>query len=109
LASVSLFCGTNVAGASDYQGYVQNVVQDGTTVFVSIGNGHYGTVNCGSGTVPMWLYFDTTAAGGASYVAMILSAKMTGNQIYVKGNGVCFSGNTPNGNISEALSVTFLL
>jgi hypothetical protein len=57
----------------------------------------------------MWLYFDTTAAGGASYVAMILSAKMTGNQIYVKGNGVCFSGNTPNGNISEALSVTFLL
>jgi hypothetical protein len=43
----------------------------------------------------------------SSYAATLSSAKMTGNQIYVSGNGVCFSGNTFNGNIGEALSATY--
>lgn len=87
---------------------MQNVVQTGTTVFVSVGNGHYGSVNCGSETTPIRLCFDVTAAGGPSYEATLFSAKMAGIPIYVSDCGVFVSGNTPNRNISEALSVTYL-
>jgi hypothetical protein len=102
-----LFLASSLAHASDYQGVVQSVVQQGTTVFVSVGNGHYGTVNCGTGTVPIWLSIDTTAAGGSTYVALALSAKLTGNSVYVVGNSVCAS-NAPNANVSEAIAVLYM-
>ncbi len=110
LVGILLLAATiNVASASTYEGYIQNIVQIGTTVFISIGGGFYGSVNCGTGTGGMWLYVDTTTAGGSTYVALALSSKLSGNEVYVSGNGVCFSGNTPNGGISEAMSVMYLL
>lgn len=109
LASVLILAATPTAHASTYEGYILNLVQIGTTVFVSIGNGWYGANNCGTGTAPMWVTIDTTAAGSASYVSLALSAKLTGNQVYVSGNNVCFVGNTPNGATSEALATLYLL
>lgn len=84
LAGLLMLAATPAAHASTYEGYVLNLVQ-------------------------MWVTIDTTAAGSASYVSLALSAKLTGNQVYVSGNSMCFVGNTPNGGTSEAIGTLYLL
>jgi len=107
LATVGLSFAAS-ANASDYQGYVTSLIQIGSRVFIYVGNGHFGTDNCGTGRTQLILYTDPTTAEGRSFVALATTAKVTNTEVYVAGDGVCYTGNTPNGATSEALNVVWL-
>jgi hypothetical protein len=85
-------------------GYVQSVVQVGNTAWIYIGGGHFGTHTCGSSQSDLIVYTDPTTAEGQSYISLAVSAKLSGSQVYVAGDGVCYLGNTPNGGTSEAIA-----
>ena len=95
----------SVTRASDYQGYVQSVAQIGNTAWIYVGGGHFGVHTCGGGQTTLIVYLDPTTAEGQSYLSLAISAKLSGSQVYVSGNDVCYMGNTPNGATSEAITV----
>ena len=99
-----LSCGGR-ACASDYLGVVQSIVQIGYTAWIYVGGGHFGTHTCGSSQAELIVYLDPTTAQGQSYLSLAISAKLAGTQVYVAGNDVCYTNNTPNGSISEAITV----
>ena len=96
------------AFASDYQGYVQSVVQVGSAVFIYVGNGWFGTDQCGSGRSALILSADSSTTTGRTFISLALTAKTTGNQVYAGGTGACYGGNTPNGGTSEPAAVLWL-
>jgi hypothetical protein len=96
------------AEASSYLGYVTAVVQIGTVVFIYVGNGNWGTDNCGSGRTALILHADTSTSDGRSMIGLATTAKITGNQVYAAGNSDCWVGNTPNGGTSETANVMWL-
>ena len=94
-----------VARASSYDGPIGNIVQIGSVVFIEFINGHYGINSCNA---PLfWVTIDTTTSTGQASLAMALTAKWMGVDVYVEGNAVC-TVNAPNDGISEALTVLYL-
>lgn len=93
------------ARASDYQGYIQDMVQIGTRMYLYVGGGWFGTDNCGTGRTKLLVSFDATTSDGKSFVALALSSKAQSIQMYVQGASDCTTAGTPNGSVSETLYV----
>ncbi len=106
-ATSALLC-IGSAQASSYMGYIQSVAQIGNRVFVYVNGGWWGTDNCGSGRSSLIVYADTSTADGRTFIALATAAKLSGNQVYVSGNGDCWAGNTPNGGTSESFNTMWL-
>jgi hypothetical protein len=77
--------GVAEASAGSYQGNVTSVFAVGGIVLVTVSNGS-GQLVC-SGVAQFWA--DPSTAFGQTQVAIAMTAKATGAQVYVQGNGVC--------------------
>jgi len=108
LCAVLAMGSVNVAHASDYLGYIHDVVQIGSRVFVYVGDGSWGTDSCGSSRSSLIVYIDPTTAEGKAYVALALNAKAQAIQVYVSGTAQCWGGGTPNGGVSEPIYALWL-
>jgi hypothetical protein len=98
------------AQASTYLGYVGVIDQErnlgtGNLVYIQITNGNYGTNSFNATT--FWISIDTSTTNGQASLAMALSAKLSGNQLYVAGNGVC-TAPAPNNGIAEGLITLYM-
>jgi hypothetical protein len=98
------------AQASTYLGYVGVIDQErylgtGNFVYIQFTNGNYGTNSCNATT--FWVSIDTSTTNGQASLAMALSAKLTGNQMYVAGNAVCTAPG-PNNGIAEVLTTLYM-
>ena len=93
------------AHASGYLGYVGAIVQVGSTIYIQFSNGNFSPNSCGAAT--LWVTMDPTTPTGQASLAMALSAKATGGQVWAQGNAVCAPGG-PNGTVTEGLSVIYL-
>ena len=84
--TLSLTCvGLAQANPGQYQGNVATVMSVGTIVLVTLNSGS-GQLLCGS--VPQF-WLDTTTSSGQAQLALAITAKTNGAQVYVQGNGTC--------------------
>jgi hypothetical protein len=100
--------GTSAAHASAVSGYIRDMVQIGTRLFIYVGIGTGATDNCAPGRSAIIFTIDPTTPEGKSYLALALSAKAQGTEVYVSGNSDCWTGNTPNNGVSESLAALWV-
>ena len=109
ITTLLIFIGLpNTASASDYMGYIKDIVQVGSHAYVYVVNGWFGADNCGSGRSALIVSIDTTTSDGKSFIALALNAKAMATQVYVAGKADCTTDSTPNGDVSESISVMWL-
>jgi hypothetical protein len=110
IASLALSLQAFAAHATIYQGYVTNVTAANGMIYVLISNGTFGTGgqgNCPTGSAMAYAISVSPSASdfNRALIAIALSAKTTGLQVYASGDGNCANGNPYSGGGSEGLSV----
>ena len=108
IAAAVLLLAAGAANAANYQGFITNVTPVNGRLFISIGGGGFdgGTPStCYTSSTSMIYSIDVSTANGKAVLATALSAKLTGRQVYVYGDGTCpAGGNAYDGKGSEAMA-----
>jgi hypothetical protein len=103
-----LMAHTLSAQATAYQGTVTNVTAYNGIVYVNVQSGNFGSGgqgSCPNGTGMVFTISVNPSASdfNKSMIALALSAKTTGLQVFAVGDGNCTNGNPYTGGGSEGL------
>ena len=96
-ATAALLLAGSAANAANYQGLIGNVTPNSGRLFISVGTGGFdgSGSTCYAVTSVMIYSVDVSTANGKALLATALSAKLSGKQVYVYGDGSCASGGNP--------------
>ena len=107
IAAAALLLAAFGANAASYQGLINNVTPNNGRLFIAVNAGGFDGAgsSCYAVTTTMIYSVDLSTATGKALLAVALSAKLTGKQVYVYGDGTCATvGNPYDGKGSENMT-----